>query len=212
VNGTLDLRSSTIQSSTVNCMSGTVTLDDVAGTGPSAGVNTTNCQTTVRGSRFTNPTNGSIIATGGILTVTNNLFVISNEFTDLLQVGGHAPGSIIAFNTIVNLTTVTQSPAAVTCDSTVRVSSNIFAYNSTNPLSGSGCIAESSLFDLQGTPDSTGNTVADVSTFFVDRSLGDFHLAPNSPARAIGESGLVTTDIEGNTRPMTPDVGAFEAP
>ena len=56
-----------------------------------------------------------------------------------------------------------------------------------------------------------GNTSADAATFFVDRAGEDFHLSSGSPARGIGEAGIVTTDIEGNTRPGMPDVGAFEA-
>jgi hypothetical protein len=159
---------------------------------------------------------GSVDGTGGLLTVENNIFVVPSEFADVIRVGSLAPGSIAAYNTIVNTSAVMQSPVAISCDATLNVTSNIIAYNSPNPMSGDGCVAHASLFDLPGAPDAPGNPSGNVTTFFKNRQSGDFHLAVGSPASGIGEPNIVTVDFDGNLRPSPagsrPDVGAYEAP
>ncbi|MBL4668748.1 MAG: hypothetical protein JKY30_05740 [Flavobacteriales bacterium] len=46
---------------------------------------------------------------------------------------------------------------------------------------------------------------------FVDKTLHDYHITPNSPANNAGNSGLgVITDHDGVTRNTPPDLGAFE--
>jgi hypothetical protein len=143
------------------------------------------------------------------------VFVASSEFTDAVVVGANAPSSTLAFNTFVNTATLVQSPVAVTCDSTDVVTSNIFAYNSTHPLS-DGCTARASLFDLVGSSQAGNNATGDPATFFVGRAGGDFHLAAHSPALGIGEPGIVNVDFSGSPRSLPvgsrPDAGAFEAP
>jgi hypothetical protein len=212
MSGTVQLRRSRLETSIVDCTSGTTSIRESRF--DAAAVHSSNCQTIVERNRFESAGDGTITTSGGMLSVTNNVFVVPSEFADLMTVSGHAPGSIIGFNTIVNTSTVMQSPAAVTCDSTVTLTSNIIAYNSPNPLM--GCSARFSLFDLRGAPDAVGNTAADSATFFRDRVNGDFHLVPNSPALGRGESGITTNDFEGHLRPApfgsTPDIGAFEAP
>ncbi len=211
-NGTLSVISSKARNSTFNCSGGSMTttgnhFDLVK-------VQFTNCQTAVTRNRWDPGLDGSIDGGGGVLAVENNVFVVPSEFADLIRVFNLAPGSIFAFNTIVNSQTIQMSPIALSCDSTLNVTSNIFAYNSSNPID--GCIAQSSLFDLVGAPDAPGNPSADPSTFFVNRAGRDFHLGPSSPARGIGADGVVTTDLDGNPRPAPagthPDVGAYEAP
>ncbi len=210
INGAIDLRSSSVKGGVISCESGTLTATQDRFEGE---VTASNCQMSIFRNLFATSSDGAISARGGLLNVTNNVFVLSSEFTDLIVAGGNAPGSVIAFNTIANATAVTQSPVAITCDATVKVTSNIIAYNSTNPIGGAGCVAQFSLFDLPGAPDATGsNTSADPATFFKDRNAGDLHLATGSPAVGGGEPGLVTIDFEGNGRSQTPDIGAFEAP
>jgi len=211
--GTLEIRRSIIRSTTASCTNGTLNVEDSELHDLFTHVQSMVCQAAIRRNQFTNVFDGIIEGSGGLLEVTNNVFVTPSEFTDLINVGGHSSGSVIAFNTIVNSSSVTDSAAAITCDGTVEVSSNIFAYNSTSPLQ-TGCIARASLFDLPGSPDATSsNVAADATTFFVDRNNGDLHLAAGSPARELGEAGIVGSDLEGNPRPTTmPDAGAFEAP
>lgn len=201
-------------SSTLDCMSGTMTV--TASLFESSAISFSGCQTTVTRNRWDPGFDRSVGGSAGLLSVENNVFVVPSEFVDLIQVSGLAPGSIFAFNTIVNTSAVGQSPVAVTCDATLDLTSNLIAYNSPNPIAGDGCVARSSLFDLAGAPDAPDNASGDATTFFKNRAGGDFHLAAGSPARGLGQPDLVTTDFDGNPRPAPsgtrPDVGAYEAP
>ena len=206
--GSLELRRSRLQNSGVECTSGTVTVrENLFETGH---VTSSNCQVAIEQNRFLQVVDHVVTCTGGVLSMRNNLVVALSEFSDAIRVFAQAPGSVIAFNTIVNTSVVTMSANALYCEGPLILTSNIIAYNSTSPLS--GCEARSSLFDLAGAPDAGGNLVADVETFFRDRAAGDYHLASESPALSRGEPGFVTDDIEGARRPATPDIGAFEAP
>jgi hypothetical protein len=154
---------------------------------------------------------GALSVSGGKATVENDVFVTSDSATDMVYMIGGL-GSVFRFNTVVSTNTSTYSAAAIYCDAAIGISNNIFAYNSTNPISGNGtCTITSSLFDTQGTSDAGSNAVADRATFFVDLSQSDFHLKAGSPARDAGEPGLVDTDIEGAPRDSMPDIGAYEA-
>jgi hypothetical protein len=210
--GTIDSRGSTLTSTTLDCTTGTLAasenrLDNTL-------IRSSNCQSTVSRNLFANCTATAINVDGGLLSITNNVFTLSDQFVDLIITGGHAPGSVVAFNTIVNSSTVTGAPIAISCDATVRVTSNILAYNSTNPISNNtGCIAHFSLFDVPGAPDATsGNASADVTSFFTNLTAADFHLSTASPARDTAEPGLVPVDFDGIKRGTPPDIGAFEAP
>jgi hypothetical protein len=208
----IELRKGRLANTVVDCTSGTATIrESQIDTG---GVRFANCQTIVERNRFEPAFDGSIDGHGGLLSVKNNIFIVPSEYPDLIRIGGNAPGSIISFNTIVNTSTVTDSAVAIGCSSPVTLTSNIIAYNSTNPLV--GCEARFSLFDLPGAPDAAGNTSADAATFFRDRANGDFHLAPASPALGTGEPSIVANDFDGHPRPAplgsAPDIGAYEAP
>jgi hypothetical protein len=128
-------------------------------------------------------------------------------------------GSVIRFNTFINTTALPSDGAALGCDATVAVTSNIFAYNSGHPITGV-CAPKFSVFDdVSQTSAGTGNQVTGIDTIFVNRASGDFHLSEGSKARGAAEPGqetMVTSDFEGNPRPSpagTPsDSGAFEAP
>jgi hypothetical protein len=217
-NGAIEAQNLKLAASGIDCVSGTTTVK--RSLFDSSTISFSNCLTTVVQNRwdpgFDGAVGGTAISTGGLLTVENNVFVVPSEFADLIQVRSLAPGSVFAYNTIVNTSAVMQSPVAITCDATLNVTSNIIAYNSPNPLTGEGCVAHASLFDLPGAPDAPGNASGNVTTFFKNRQAGDFHLAVGSPALGIGEPGIVTTDFEGNPRPAPagsqPDVGAYEAP
>ena len=212
-NGSLEVADSKISKGRLGCSGGSISsLRNRFNLGS---VRFQTCQTTVLDNRWDPGPDGSVDGNGGLLKVENNVFVVPSEFADLIRVFSLAPGSLLAFNTIVNTSNVVQSPIAISCDATLMVSSNIIAYNSPNPLA-MGCVAQLTLFDLLGGPDAPGNPSGDAGTFFLDRAGGDFHLAPSSPARGIGKTGIVTTDHDGKPRPepagSLPDVGAFEAP
>jgi len=170
------------------------------------------CNATIERNRFeATQTAGPLTVQGGKAIVENNVFVTSDSGTDMIYMTGGV-GSTFRFNTIVSTNPTTYSAAAIYCDASIAISNNIFAYNSTNPISGNGvCTVTSSLFDTQGTSDAGANAVGDRQTFFTDLSHADFHLAPGSPARDAGQLGLVQTDIEGTLRDGNPDIGAYEA-
>jgi len=153
-----------------------------------------------------------LASTRGLATIENNLIVDSEVGGNTLRMADHVAGSVFRFNTLVHTTVVPNSATGFDC-SGVELSSNIIALNSSISLRGS-CSVRHTLFDLAaGAAQGDANISADAATFFVDRTLGDYQLAADSPARGIGESGLVGVDLEGNPRPVTgPDVGAFEAP
>jgi len=186
-------------------------------------IDTMNCQLNVSRSRFDEVVGGSILAQGGIAIIENNLLVDSYELADLMSVGNLAPGSAIRFNTFVNTSGVSSDGAALSCDGTPAVTSNIFAYGSAHPMGQAGgtpCPARFSLFDSVAIAQHTageGNRTGDPATFFADRTSRDFHLSPASPAREAAEGGLpVMEDLERHRRP-TPagsraDAGCFEAP
>lgn len=181
----------------------------------SAQINSDGCTLTVRRNVFDQLGDGSVMATNGLLLVENNLIQDTYELADSMDVYKvTSPGSTIRFNTFVNTSGLNQTATDLFCDASVVVTSNIFAWHSSNTPQ--GCTATHSLFDTIALQPGPGNQSADVSTFFVDMDHKDFHLAPNSPAKGLGEPGLVTEDLDGNPRPQpagsNPDVGAYEAP
>lgn len=153
-----------------------------------------------------------IRSSGGLARIENNLFVQTEVGANSLRMSGHVAGSVFRFNTVAHTTVTPNSTTTISCTG-IELTSNIIACKSSIPFS-AGCAARQTLFDLEaGTQPGDNNVTADGATFFVDSVAGDYHLAADSPAKAMGESGLVDVDLEGNPRPSTaPDVGAFEAP
>ncbi|HTR56406.1 MAG TPA: choice-of-anchor Q domain-containing protein [Kofleriaceae bacterium] len=215
-NAALDVERSTFSNAGVTCSSGTLTVNASTFSGV---VNGTNCQVVVHRSSFTSA-DETINTMGGLVVIDNSVFIETQAYGDSIHVMGGAPGTTFQFNTVVNIATL-SSPSdgqALYCDDAVAVTSNIFAYGSMHPQN--GCTSQYSLYDTVALSQFTGGTgdkVADSSTFFVDGSSMNFHLAPGSPALMSAETGLpVTVDYEGNPRPnpvgSTPDIGAYEAP
>jgi len=211
--GAVEARTATFRESEIVCSGGTATIDE--STLWSSEFRATNCQATIKRTRFDQADATTLNVSGGVLRVLNSIFVVPSEFVDLVVVQGLGTGSMFAFNTIVNTSSVTDSSVALYCDApTLEVTSNIFAYNSTNPVT--GCTVENSLFDVPAGADANGNVLADATTFFVNSAGGDYRLATTSPAHGIGEPGIVTVDFFGLPRPSPvgsqPDAGAHEAP
>jgi hypothetical protein len=203
----------------ISCSSGTLTIDKSTFT--NSYLDSTNCTLTVQHTKFDEANDDSIGATGGLVTVQNNLFVEANDIADLAYVTGGAPGSTVRFNTFVNTSGIASDGTALQCDSTIDVTSNIFAYGTQHPHSYNPvCPTQDSLYDTVALPQYTtgsGDKVGDSSTFFADLANKDFHLGSGSPALMSAETGLpVMDDYVGDPRPnptgSTPDMGAYEAP
>jgi hypothetical protein len=177
------------------------------------------CELTATRNRFESLRDGSVQLTGGQLVMENNLIIHRDGFNDSISVGNLRAGSTIRFNTITNTTALPSDGSALSCDNSVVVTSNVFAYNSGHPIGGTGCQPRYSAFDdVSTTSAGTGNQITGIDKIFVNRAGGDYHLSATSVARGGAEPGLnmVTLDFDGQRRPnpinTTADSGAFEAP
>jgi hypothetical protein len=145
--------------------------------------------------------------------VENNLFTSTDYFTDEAFVDG-LTGSYVRFNTFMNSSGVDMGSVSLSCTGSVDVTSNIFAWHTSNPPA--NCSPHYSLFDtVVGNQPGVGNRVGDASTFFKDPTQGDFEPSAGSPAIDGAEPGLpVTVDLDGHPRPngSGADIGAYEAP
>ncbi len=209
--GAIDVRATSFREGQLTCTGGTIAIRD--STWWRSGVVGTNCNATISRSQFDDAR--EVVVSGGVVRVLNNIFVVTSEYQDLLRVRTVASGSVFAFNTLVNTASVMMSPLALDCDTpTLDVTSNIVAYNSTDPVR--GCVITNSLFDPAAGSDAAGNAIAATSTVFADLVGPDYRLATGSPAIGIGESGIVMEDIAGLARPVPqgsqPDAGAHETP
>lgn len=207
----------------VICPNAKLTVDQsmlemtIVGT-PIGGVGT--CQLSVTRSRFESTRDGSVQLTDGQLVMENNLIIHRDGFNDSILAVNLRPGSTIRFNTVVNTTGTPSDGAALSCDNSVVVTSNVFAYNSGHPITGTGCETRYSVFDDQSTTAAgTGNQVTPIDRIFASRAGGDYHLAASSVARGGAEPGLTTmvmVDYDGKPRPepagSNADCGAFESP
>jgi hypothetical protein len=98
----------------------------------------------------------------------------------------------------VNFSGIDDTADVMACNPGLDVSSNIFAWHSSAALGITGCVPHDSLFDtLIPAPLVGANRQADTTTFFVDLDGGNLHLASASPARGIGQPGIVDVDIDG---------------
>jgi len=220
MNGAVELRHTRVTTvrpsfEAIKCDSGTVTASSM--TFERTYVSTSNCQVTLRRSRFESGNDRTLFASGGLVLVENNLVVNSNDLADAMRVVSAAPGSTIRFNTFVNTSGIASDGVALACDATVLVTSNIFAYASMHPHGYQDqCHSRFSLYDSIAVPTQTageGNKTSDGATIFVNRLASDFHLGSSSAARGGGEPGLpVNEDYEGVLRVSPVDMGAFEAP
>lgn len=219
IGGSLDVEQATFTNAGgITCDAGTVSVrhsvfDD-------SQLTTMTCAIIARRTRFdlTSDANKISIASG-ILTFENNLIVQADGIADSMSVIGVASNSTLSFNTFVNTAVLPSEGIVLQCSPLLKVSSNVFAYNSTHPLTACDS-ARYSLLDSVALPQfamGVGAKQGDRSTFFIDLSGKDFHLSAASPARGAAEPGLgVSDDFDGHARPApagaAPDIGAFEAP
>lgn len=206
--GSLGIQKSTVKDITCSAAGGLDIEHSTAGL-----VDATSCGLTLLASRFTN----EIKATGGKVIIENNLVVSQDELQDGALILSSLPGSRFAFNTMVNFSGIDGTAVILTCNAGVDVSSNIFAWHSSASVAIEGCAPHHSLFDAFAATSVVGaNRQADVATFFVDLDGRDLHLSATSPARELGEQGVVDVDIDDAPRPSpagsAPDVGAYERP
>ncbi|HEX3766696.1 MAG TPA: choice-of-anchor Q domain-containing protein [Kofleriaceae bacterium] len=211
--GSLDIRSSKLANVTCSA-GGTVHVQGST----VRELDSTNCTlVALANSFFTDVVSPLISADGGNLVIENNVIASTEEFTDPLTILHAISGSRFAFNTVVNFSGVDATATTLSCDGSIDVSSNIFAWHSSATMTTPGCTPHDSLFDELAPANQIGsNQQANASTFFLDLNGKDLHLSAASPARGLGQSGVVDVDIEGNPRPdppgSHPDVGAYEAP
>jgi hypothetical protein len=206
--GALDLEQSTAKD--VTCSSAGVLNIERSTVGH---IGSTSCGVTLVANRLT----GQLEVTGGKVIVENNVITSQDELQDAVSLLGSVSGSRFAFNTVVNFSGVDGTSIVLACNPAVDVSSNILAWHSSHPLTIDGCVPHHSVFDALVPAQLVGtNHQADASTFFVDLVGRDLHLTVTSPARGIGELGVVEVDVDGNPRPnpagTAPDVGAYERP
>lgn len=206
--GSLSILNSTAQE--VRCSSAGVLDIEHSTTGL---ISSDSCGLTLLASRL----NDELEATGGKVIVENNLITSQNEQQDGVLIRSSVSGSRFAFNTLVNFSGIDDTADVMGCNPGLDVSSNIFAWHTSADLAIDGCVPHDSLFDALIPAQLVGaNHQADAATFFVDLNGKDLHLARTSPARGIGQTGIVEVDIDGGTRPnpagSRPDVGAYEAP
>lgn len=199
--GTLDIERSTV-----------TTPDDSNGLPI---IESTNCTLTLRADQFFSDGAGLLETGGGKITVMNNVFVGTIPSTDPLGFSSPLSGSRFAFNTVVNFSGLDGTATVINCDSSLDVSSNIFAWNSSARLS--ACIIHDSLFDDFVPASALGsNHQASSLAIFLDFNAKDLHLSPTSPALGLGEPGITDVDLAGHPRPSPagtrPDVGAYESP
>jgi hypothetical protein len=202
----------------ITCDAGTVSVQ--RGVFNDSQLTTMTCAIIVRRTRFALTSDANKISIdSGILTFENNLIVQADGIADSMSVNGVASSSAVMFNTFVNTAALPSDGVALQCSPLLKVSSNVFAYNSMHPLTACDG-ARYSLLDSVALPQfamGIGAKQGDRSTFFVDLSGKDFHLSATSPARGAAERGLgVSDDYDGQARPApagaAPDIGAFEAP
>ncbi|MGN6107117.1 MAG: choice-of-anchor Q domain-containing protein [Kofleriaceae bacterium] len=218
--GVLELTDSSLNNGNMDCEHGTVLVTRARIERSTIDANS--CMLDITRSRLGPAASGapplvaSVVAGGGKVTIENNIFVETTEMYSAVRLLGLSVDSSFRFNTLVSSAIVTTSAPAVQCTEGLEVTSNIIAYNTSSPIT---CVAQYSLFDAAGAGEVSrgiGNISGEIATFFVDGPGGDFHLAPDSPAIEGGVPGLVTTDFDGNPRPLPlgtrPDVGAYESP
>lgn len=229
LSGTLELRDAKAttpldRTEAVRCRDGSVHVRRVDF--ERAAIRAASCYLHVARARFDVAAGGSITASGGLAIIENNLIVEARAYAGTHATAVHladvAPASTVRFNTFARTEGATSDGVALSCDGPLLVTSNIFAYGSAHPLGPphARCAARFSLFDSAVAPEQLageGNRIAAPSTFFVDRTAGDYHLSDASPARSAAEPATgVAEDLEGNPRPLplgsAPDIGAFEAP
>jgi len=172
-----------------------------------------NCGLTALANRF----NSSLDANGGKLLIENNVIASQDEVQDAVRIPSSLSGSRFAFNTLVNFSGIDGTAVVLACNAGLDVSSNIFAWHSSFAMAIDGCTPHHSLFDALIPAALVGsNHQADASTFFVDLNGKDVHLSATSPARGIGEPGVLGVDIDDAARPnppgSSPDAGAYERP
>ncbi len=201
---------------TAKCTNGTLTIDRA--TFEEGRAESTNCQLTVQRSRFNKTSDGILSATGGKATIENNLFVNAYELSDSLYVTGVSPGSVFRFNTVANVSGTNSDGVALYCDSSLKVSSNIFAYRSQHPFAyQTTCKAEFSVFDdhtLSSALMSSDSKFVPFVSIFTDPVARDFTLSAASPAKSAADPAVtdVMIDIDGRSRSNPADAGAFESP
>jgi len=160
------------------------------------------------------------------VTVTNNLVAGGP-----LNSAGTGPdtstdlSTCMTFNSVLNVTAAHNTcleTMTFRAGTTGTATNNIISVNSAAPLtcheSNATVTCTKNLmyrpgYTLTVGQDGTGSNadnIVNANPLFVDTSINDYRLGAGSPAIGVGADVGVTTDIYGETRTLTYDIGAFE--
>jgi hypothetical protein len=187
-----------------------------------AGVQSTECQLTIRQSTLSKNAGGGLSITSGTYTIENNLiFDNSGSGPGVTFSGTVNTASRFRFNTVAGNKRSGTNEGGVICpgggDPFTLEHSIIFSNDKKNMKSVVGnCSMVNSFTDDAPTP-SGGNFSAD--PMFVDSSNSNYRILSSSPAKdkvsGPGNPAFPTVDVDGNPRPRPAggswDIGAFEA-
>jgi len=158
--------------------------------------------------KFQSTTGAAIVDTdvGGDVQILDSVFVTDGTGPVITM----SYFATVAFCTFV--TTQASSGPPFTCSGpdVATVSSSIDAWNT---LAG-GCNSNHTLFAGASPPNGTGNIAGPVANFFVDLAGGNYRPSAINLGRGQGDPTApgADHDIDGTSRPSTPDDGAYEVP
>jgi len=143
------------------------------------------------------------------LTIRNNVFEYNNPVAGWQGIYlWDIPNSTVVHNTFIN----GRYRGVLTDGSPNTIVKNNIFYNVPLPYDGAGIDASNNVIyrDTYSVSSSSNNVLADPQ--FVDLAGKDYHLKSTSPAIDKGVNLGVTTDKDGNPRPVGrgPDIGAYE--
>jgi len=224
INSSLRITRSHLYGSGIGCSAMALEIDNTLIDGPVTGAagGGDYCGTArIHHNRFLFSEGRAVGMTHSVTEFENNLVsVLGSAATEIAVIPGTGSvlPSTVRFNTFVS--EAAGAGSALTCKSVDLVTSNIFAWQSPNPIYGTAtCEIRNSLFDeAGGTVAGSGNvTNVPFASIFASPGSGDFHPAQASPAREAAEAGFpVDDDLEHTPRPFpaatVPDIGALEIP
>jgi len=151
----------------------------------------------------------------GTFTITNNIVADSSVASILIQAGA-GPHNLLYHNTLVGSATGQQGTGiSVTVPGvTITLVNNIVVSHSVGITAAPGAtlVVSHTLLWGNGSNPISGTVVLTASPMFVAPAQQNYHLLPDSPAVDAGIDAGLTSDVDGDSRPVgdLPDIGADE--